>query len=210
MKVVSPFGDFAASTIAVEFDLAGIEADGMFREKISVTGLTVPPAIVPAWAQPVLPNEVSFDFTASDFDLAAPVKMFIEGFDLTAPDPLGKLADGQMQAAFFGKGPIGLALAPSHIKGEGYEIGYEGDMQVTAGLPPTGKAKVTASGLDKIEAALSAAPPEEAQQPLMMLQMAKMLAKPGSNGESVWEIDASQPGAVSINGQSMGGPAPQQ
>jgi hypothetical protein len=136
--------------------MSGLEADGRFREMVNITGLTVPEAIIPPWALPVIPQEVSFDFTASDFDLAAPAKMIIEGFDLTAADPMEKVDPKAMQPAFFAGSPIALALAPSHIKGDGYEIGYQGAMQASPDAPPSGSAKITASGLDKIEAALNA------------------------------------------------------
>ena len=212
LKVVSPFGEFTASNVAAEIGLSGIEADGRFREMVRITGLKVPEAIVPPWALPVIPSEVSFDIAASQFDLAAPAKMIIEGFDLTAADPMAKINPEQMRAAFFTDGPIALELAPSQIKGEGYQIDYQGQMQLPADTPPGGTARISASGLDKIEAALNAAPPEQAQQPLMMLQMAKMLSKPGASGEMVWEIDASKPGGpITVNGQQVGGgPAPQQ
>ncbi|RCW81028.1 hypothetical protein [Paracoccus lutimaris] len=212
LKVVSPFGEFTASNVGAEIGLSGVEADGRFREMVRITGLKIPEAIVPPWALPVIPQEVSFDFTASQFDLAAPVKMIIEGFDLTAADPIAKVDPVQLKAAFFAGSPIALELAPSQIKGEGYQIDYQGQMQLPADTPPGGTARISASGLDKIEAALNAAPPEQAQQPLMMLQMAKMLSKPGASGEMVWEIDASTPGGpISVNGQQVGGgPAPQQ
>ena len=212
LKVVSPIGEFTASNIAAEVGMSGIEADGRVREMVRITGLKVPETIVPPWALPVIPNEVSFDLSVSRFDLAAPVKMIIEGFDLTAGDPIGKVDVEQLKAAFFAGNPVALELAPSQIKGEGYQIDYQGQMQLPADTPPGGTARISATGLDKIEAALNAAPPEQAQQPLMMLQMAKMLSKPGASGEMIWEIDASTPGGpISVNGQQVaGGPAPQQ
>lgn len=211
LKVVTPFGEFGAGQMSAEFELSGVETDGRFREMVNITGLTVPEEIIPPWALPVIPQEVSFDIAASDFNLAAPAKMIIEGFDLTAVDPMEKVDPEAMQAAFFSAGPVALALAPSHIKGDGYEIGYQGAMQAGPDAPPSVTAKITASGLDKIEAALNAAPPEQAQQPLMMLQMAKMLGKAGASGEMVWEIDATDPnGAISVNGQQVAGGTPPQ
>jgi hypothetical protein len=211
LKVVSPFGEFGAATVTAEFGMSGLKADGRFREMVNISGLTAPEAIIPPWALPVMPQEISFDFTASDFDLAAPAKMIIEGFDLTAADPMEKVDPKAMQPAFFAGSPIALALAPSHIKGDGYEIGYQGAMQASPDAPPNGSAKITASGLDKIEAALNTAPPEQGQQPLMMLQMAKMLGKAGASGEMVWEIDATDPnGAILVNGQQVAGGTPPQ
>ncbi|WP_374636168.1 hypothetical protein [Paracoccus sp. (in: a-proteobacteria)] len=211
LKVVTPFGEFGAAEVGGEFGLSGVEGEGRFREMVNITGLTVPEAIIPPWALPVVPQEVSFDFTASDFNLAAPAKMIIEGFDLTLMDPMVNVDPDALQTAFFAGSPVALALAPSHIKGDGYEIGYEGAMQAGPDAPPSGSAKITASGLDKIEAALNAAPPEQAQQPLMMLQMAKMLGKAGASGELVWEIDATDPnGAILVNGQQVAGGTPPQ
>ncbi|HRM76473.1 MAG TPA: LuxR C-terminal-related transcriptional regulator, partial [Paracoccus sp. (in: a-proteobacteria)] len=84
-------------------------------------------------------------------------------------------------------------------------------LQASPDAPPNGSAKITASGLDKIEAALNTAPPEQGQQPLMMLQMAKMLGKAGASGEMVWEIDATDPnGAILVNGQQVAGGTPPQ
>lgn len=213
LKVVSPFGEFGAAEVTAEFNLSGVVADGKFREMISLSGLTVPGAIIPPWALPLIPQEISLDFSASEFNLAAPARMLIEGFDLTAADPTGTIDPDQMSAAFFDGGPALLALAPSHIKGDGYELGVQGEMQASDTVAPTGTARISAAGLDKVEAVLNAAPPEMAQQPLMMLQMAKMLGKPGASGEMLWEIDASDPnGVILVNGQQVAGgaPAPQQ
>ena len=210
-KVLSPFGEFGASMMAVEFGMSGLETDGRFREMLTFSGLTVPEAIMPPWALPLVPQEIMLDFSASDFNLAAPAKMIIEGFDLTADHPMAKVDPAQLGTAFFDGGPALLALAPGHIKGDGYEIGYQGEMKVSDTAAPNGIATISATGLDKIEAALNAAPPEQAQQPLMMLQMAKMLGKPGASGDLVWEIDATDPnGAISVNGQMVAGGTPPQ
>lgn len=212
MKIGSPFGEFGIGSAIAQIDMSGVEAEGKFREMVTLGGLKVPAGLAPQWAQPILPTEISFDFSVSGFNLAAPAKLIIEGFDLKAELPLEKVSAEQLQSAFFGGKPVLLGLAPSAIKGEGYEIGYQGEASIDPNLPPAMKAKVTATGLDKIQAALQAAPPEQAQQPLMMLQMAQMMGKPGPNGELVWDIDATDPsGAVSVNGTVMGGaPAPQQ
>lgn len=60
-------------------------------------------------------------------------------------------------------------------------------------------------GLDKVEAALAAAPQEEAGQPLMMLRMARAMAKPGASGEHLWDIQMPEGGGpFTVNGQPMG------
>ncbi|MEO6299753.1 MAG: hypothetical protein ABIV25_06645, partial [Paracoccaceae bacterium] len=71
---------------------------------------------------------------------------------------------------------------------------------------PTGTAKITLTGIDKLNAALANAPDDIKGQATMGIGMAQGMAKPGDNGALVWEIDASRPGSLSVNGtQMMGG-----
>lgn len=211
MKITSPVGEFGLASASIGVGLSGATSDGRFAEKLVLSGLTVPSGVLPDWAVPILPQEVSLDFAASDFDLAAPAKLLIEGFDLTAEDPLAKLTPDTMLPALLPNGKAALKLAPSQIKGEGYQIDYRGDMAVGPGTAPVGAALIEAQGLDKVEAALAAAPPEQAGQPLMMLRMARAMSKPGDGGNAVWDIQMPEGGQITVNGQPMGPPpAPQQ
>ena len=70
---------------------------------------------------------------------------------------------------------------------------------------PTGTAKVTLAGADKLTAALGAAPAEIKGQAMMGFGMAQGLAKT-EDGKLVWEIDATKSGSILVNGTSvMGG-----
>lgn len=211
MKITSPMGEFGLASAKMAVGLSGATPDGRFAETLVLSGLTVPPGVLPDWAVPILPQEVSVDFAASDFNLAAPAKLLIEGFDLNAPEPLAKLTPEVMLPALLPGGKAALKLAPSQIKGEGYQIDYRGDMAVGPGTTPVGQALIEAQGLDKVESALAAAPPEQAGQPLMMLRMARALSKPGDGGNAVWDIQMPEGGQITVNGQPMGPPpAPQQ
>lgn len=211
LKISSPVGEFGIALAKVGVGLSGAMPDGHFSEKLVLSGLTVPSGVLPDWAVPILPQEVSLDFAASDFDLAAPAKLLIEGFDLNADNPLEKLTPELLLPALLPGGNVTLKLAPSQIKGEGYQIDYRGDMAAGPGTMPVGQALIQAQGLDKVEAALSAAPPEQASEPLMMLRMARALSKPGDGGNAVWDIQMPEGGQITVNGQPMGPPpAPQQ
>lgn len=211
LKITSPIGEFGLASAQLGVGLSGATPDGRFAEKLVLSGLTVPPGVLPDWAVPILPQELSLDFAASDFDLAAPAKLLIESFDLTAEAPLAKLSPQQMQQALLPDGKAALKLAPSQIKGDGYQIDYRADLAVGPATMPVGGALISAQGLDKIEAALAAAPPEQAGQPLMMLRMARAMSKPGEGGDAVWDIQMPEGGQITVNGQPMGPPpAPQQ
>ncbi|WP_449044648.1 hypothetical protein [Paracoccus versutus] len=205
LKIGSPLGEFGLASTKVTVGLSGATADGRLHERVALSGVTVPEGVLPPWVEPILPQEVTLDFTASGFDLAAPAKMLIEGFDLAAEEPFARLVPEQLQAALLPGGTADLKLAPSQIKGDGYQIDYRADIAAGPGAAPTGAALISATGLDKVEAALAAAPPEEAAQPLMMLRMARAMAKPGASGENVWDIQMPEGGGpFTVNGQPMG------
>ena len=211
MKIGSPVGEFGLASATLGVGLSGATSDGRFAEKLVLSGLSVPDGVLPPWVAPILPQEVTLDFTASDFDLAAPARLIIESFDLNAPEPLAKLSPEAMLPALLPDGKAALKLAPSQIKGDGYQIDYKADVAVGPGTMPVGAALISATGLDKVEAALAAAPPEQAQQPLMMLRMARAMSKPGDGGDAVWDIQMPEGGQITVNGQPMGPPpAPQQ
>ncbi|WP_418024254.1 hypothetical protein ACNKFW_10120 [Paracoccus sp. TD-10] len=205
LKIGSPLGEFGLASTKVAIGLSGATADGRLHERVALSGLTVPEGVLPPWAVPILPQEVTLDFTASGFDLAAPAKMLIEGFDLAADEPFARLVPEQLQAALLPRGTADLTLAPSQIKGDGYRIDYRADIAAGPGAAPTGAVLISAMGLDKVEAALAAAPQEEAGQPLMMLRMARAMAKPGASGEYLWDIQMPEGGGpFTVNGQPMG------
>lgn len=206
IKVASPMGEVAISQAMVTVELAGAVSDGKFREAIGLSGLTLPPGVVPDWALPVVPQEVRIDVQVTDFDARAGVTALLDLLDLPAGAEPDEAMNAQISAAFLPGNSITLGLMPSGLAGDGYELTVEGDMVVPMDMPiPTGKALITLSGIDKLQAALAAAPPEMQGEAMMMVGMAQGMAKPGPNGELVWEIDASMPGMLSVNGMPMMG-----
>ena len=204
LTVTTPVGMFAAETAAATVDMNGIVADGKFREAISVAGLTMPDGLVPAWAIDLVPDSFALDFMASRFNLADPAALFIGAFDLAAPTPVDDATGAQMLAALLPDGVVDITLAPGNVTSGLYDLRFEGAM--TAGPEtevPTGQAKVTLSGMTAIEAALNAAPPEVSGQILPMLGMAKGMAKAGDEGKLIWEVDATTPGTLVVNGVDL-------
>ncbi|AGT08631.1 hypothetical protein [Paracoccus aminophilus] len=210
VSITSPYGNFGVDRLGVQLAVSGATPDGHLREKLSFDKLTVPEGLLPEWGVPLLPEQLNFEFDIKGFDLAAPAKMVIAAFDLNDKhDPLGKLDKDAVSKAFLPNGKLAVSLIDSNIAGKDYNIKYSADLQTgfEDGDIPTGTAKISATGLDNVQAALQAAPQELAGQPLMMLTMARALAKPGiDKGEQVWAIDATTPGVVKVNDMPIGGP----
>lgn len=205
LTVDTPMGQAGIDEASFIADMNGAVSDGKFREAISVAGLTLPPGLVPDWAAPVLPQKVSLDVQVTDFDAAAALTLAIgvlDKDDPSAPDPA---FGGLFQAALMPKGTVTITLNPGAVTGDGYELSYQGSMVAGPNAPmPTGTATVTLTGADKLQAAINAAPDEMKAQAMMGFGMVQGMAK--TEGDMlVWQIDASKPGALSVNGTPLMG-----
>ena len=207
VAVVTPMGNVRIADLGFGVDLNGVVPDGKFRESISVTGLSLPEGVIPAWAVPILPQKVSFDIQVTDFDAAAAATVALGLFDLPDGAKPDAAFDQAMMTALLPKGAVTIGMNPGAVSGDGYELTYQGSMVAGPDMSvPTGKATITLTGIDKLQAALAAAPDDIKGQAMLGVGMAQGMAKPGDNGSLVWEIEASKPGSLSVNGtQMMGG-----
>ncbi len=205
VMVNSPVGIFGLAEVGVDVEMNGAVPDGLFREALSFKGLTLPEGVVPPFALALVPDEFSIDGTVSGFDPAAAAKLALTMFDLPegAQPPEG--FDLQMLAALMPTGAVDFTLAPGGAKNATYALTYEGAMSAGMGGMPTGTAKITLVGVDAIMAALNEAPPEMSGSFIPVLGMAQALGQPGPDGALVWDIDATTPGSVKVNGMDMMG-----
>ena len=201
--VTTPFGPIGIAEMGISVEANGVVADGMLREAFSLSGLTLPDGMLPPWAEPLLPQEMSLDVTASNFDLAAPAAILLGMLDLAdgaEPDPM---LDQMLLAALLPDGVVDITLAATGLSNEVYDLTMAGEMSAGPASMPTGTATVTLDGIDAVLAALNAAPDDIKGQILPMIGMAQGMATTGGQGELVWEIDASQPGTLLVNGTDM-------
>lgn len=203
----TPMGPAALQEMGFTLDMNGAVADGKFREAISLKGLTLPEGLVPPFAAPLVPSDLSLDVTASRFDLAAAAKLGLGLLDLPAgaTPPLG--FEAEMMSAVLPEGTVDIALAPGKTNAPAYRLTYEGALTVGPNMPmPVGKARIGLTGIDRINEAVMASPPEMGMQDMApMLGMAQMMAQQGVDGELIWEIETTEAGGLLINGQNMMG-----
>lgn len=200
----TPIGPVTLSSMGVEVEANGIVADGMVREALSLDGLVLPPGLVPEWAAALVPQKTALDVKVSGFDLANPVGQILAAFDLTKPEPVEQAFLDSLLPAFLPNGTVDITLAPGETVAPAFTLGYEGAMKAgPAQEIPSGKAKISLKGYDAIVAALSDAPPEVGQQMLPALTLIRGMAQ--QVGDTlVWDIDASTPGTMLVNGNDLG------
>lgn len=205
ISVASPMGIFALGDAGFALDMGGVVPEGRLREAITLRGLTLPEGMVPPFAMALVPQEIAIDVTVSRFDPAAAVQVALGMMDLPDGTPLPEGFDMQMLMALMPEGAVDITLAPGGMRNTSYDLSYEGAMSAGMGGMPTGSATLTLAGIDAIMAALAAAPPEMAGQVLPFVGMAQAMGQPGPDGALVWQIDASTPGSLLINGMDMMG-----
>jgi hypothetical protein len=205
ISVTSPVGTFTADSLEVEVDVNGAVADGRLREAIEISGLSVPAGIAPPWAEPLIPTDLRFDFEISNFNLADPLMAMITAFDLSKPQPFDPGYEFQLIGAFLPTGAMDVTFLPTAVSNDMYSVTLEGALSAGMGGMPIGQGVVTAKGLDEVQAALQSAPADVRGEVLGPLGMAMGLSQPGPDGSVVWEIDATKPGTLKINGMDMMG-----
>lgn len=206
LSVETPMGMFGATAAGVEVEANGVVEDGKLREALSFDGLTIPAGIAPDWSADLIPTKLSLDFALTRFNLAAPMDMILTAMDLTKNPPMDESKSAELLAALLPDGAFDVTIAPGGVTAAAYGLTYEGNMSISpAGGMPVGKAKLTLSGIDKIQAALDKAPDDQKGQILPMLGMAQGMGQPGDNGELVWNLEATAEGAMMVNGMNMGG-----
>ena len=206
VTVVTPMGNVGIAELGIAIDMNGLVKDGKVREAISISGLTLPEGVIPAWAIPILPKNASFDFQVTDFDAAAAATVALGLFDLAPGAEPDEAFNQAMLKALLPDGTVAIGLNPGAIAGDGYELTYQGEMIAGPDMAvPTGKATITLTGIETLQAAMAAAPDDIKGQAMMGVGMAQGMAKQEGD-KLVWEIDALTPGSLSVNGtQMMGG-----
>ena len=204
LSVDTPMGMFGLQEASGLVALNGLTSDGLGREGFTLTGLTLPPGLVPDWAMPMLPAKASLDVQVSGFDAAAMAQTLLSVLDLPdGQDPAPSFEDDVL-ASLMPQGVVTIGLNPGAVEGEGYKLTYEGSMEVGPETEiPTGSAKVTLTGIQVLLDGMNAAPDDMKMQAMMGLGAMRGLAKPGEDGALVWEVDATTPGVVLVNGMDL-------
>lgn len=202
VSVASPMGPVGMESLTAVVDLNGVVKDGKARESLSVTGLTVPPAIVPPWATTLVPKNMTFDFQASGFDLAAPAALILAAIDFAKDPSLPAGFEATLLPVTLPKGTVDITLNPTSISNDLYTVSAEGTMTAGPSTPiPSGKGTIKFKGIDDVMKVIQAAPPEaglQAGTPVILL--AKGLAKAEADGSLSWLIESAGDGKVLVNG----------
>jgi hypothetical protein len=204
LEVQTPMGPASAEKVNFGLDLNGAVKDGKFAESFGVEGLALPPGLAPAWATSLLPKNTSFGFTVSGYDAEAVAMANIVALDLSKDPPLPKTLEDQMLALLLPKGTAEISFSKTGISNDTYFLNAEGSFAAGPAAVPSGKAHVTAKGLDDVLKTIQASPPEAGlQEDAAVIIVAKGIGKAEPDGSLSWDVQATPDGKILVNGTDM-------
>ena len=199
--VLSPLGTFGVDKVGVTFEANGAVKDGKFAESLSFEGLSVPANIVPAWASSLVTKNFNIGFAVTGYDLESAAKAEIAAADFTKDPPISKEIENKIGELLLPKGAVNVVLSNTMISNDTYKITIDGAMDAGPNAKPSGKAHITAKGLDDIMKAMQAAPPESGiQGGAAVIVVAKGMGKAESDGSTSWDVEATPDGKITVNG----------
>lgn len=216
LNIATAMGAFALSGVSGDVNMNGAVKDGFVRERLAFNGLAMPPGLVPAWAQELVPTSLGMDFSLAGFDLDTPARAAIAQFDLSKDPPLPPETGQMMMPALVPTNALAITFGASEIAAPAYSLSYDGTLNASLVGFPTGKFNVRLKGMDAIMAKVQAAAVSDpsAAQAFAGLIAAKGMGKAEADGSLSYAIDIQPMGQVLVNGVNVtamaGAPQPQQ
>lgn len=200
--VETPLGNTRIAKLGLTETVNGIVPEGLLEIGLSIGAIEPPPALTPPWAGALIPKDSALGFRLTGYDLERFVRAVVAKLDLNDPKA-SELSTDETVATLVPSGKLTVDLTPAKFTNDLYTLGWTGKVEID---PKTsfvsGKATVTAKGLDKVAQLLSKQ--TDTVQYATMLFAAKAMAKP-VDGNDVWELEFDSAGGFSVNGQKLGG-----
>jgi hypothetical protein len=206
VEIMTPVGPVTAASFGYDISMTGAVPDGKIAYGLRLDALALSPGMVPPFAEALIPQSVSMTFGVESYDGAAAAQKLLGLFDLAPGSAPGPEFEGELLQALLPDGSVDIVLSPGSVANATYTLTYEGRMQAGPNMMmPTGTAKITATGYDAAMAALDGAPDEVKMELLPAMGIARQFATEQADGSLVWDIDASVPGTLKVNGMDLMG-----
>lgn len=200
MSVDTPVGTFRAKNFSETLALSGLTKQAAATIGLGYDDLELP-AIVPGWAQKLVPTKGRVEFGVKDVDADGLARLAIAKFDAAKTPPIPSDAEQDFLNVLLAGAPHFL-INPSSLANGGLDVKFEGDMSL---LPKqAGKFTISSSGLDEVSLAIANSDMPDKDKAALAVTFIKGLAKSGADGRLLWEIEFDTTGpSLKVNGQSM-------
>lgn len=152
IEVETPVGFGTIGHLEGAVDLTGATNTGDAELRLVLNGLEVHSLFIPAWANRLVPRELTVRAKGSGWDAASALAVFLARADFAAGTPLDDAATAELRTKLLPHDGVEIDLAGNRAKASDWDLGLDGKLTAApAGL--SGTVTVRAQGL---EAAISA------------------------------------------------------
>ena len=206
IEVETPVGFGGIGRLEGTVDLTGATATGDAELDMSLTGLEVHSLFIPAWANRLIPRELTVRAKGAGWDAAAALALILDRADFASGTPLDDAATAQLLAKLLPRGGVTLDLAGNRARANDWDLTLDGTLTAApSGL--TGSITVRAQGLETAISALRDPDAgDQGRQAADQLSIAMTFAE-RRDGALFWTFEF-QGEAVSVNGRSITDAAP--
>jgi len=205
ISVTTPFGEGGLQKLGYFVKLAGPAKAMNFDVGLNAAKLTLATGLVPEDYIAFIPDSVDFQVQVPDLNFSALTEVFQET-DFSKHDG-AEAVDAKLQKAMFPDGTVTINYPKISAVSSLYDVEASGSMKGWLDEKDRVSMKMTvfARDLDKTIAAVqeAAKTKPDLSQLSFGLMMAKGFAKTDTDGRARWDIDLSDSGSVTVNGQVM-------
>ena len=200
----SPLGTFAAQAASLRLDLNGLVADGRVGSEFKLDALSIPPGLVPTWAEGLVPTQVAVSEALTGFRLDAAAEKVVDSFDLNGAEPIPPAVQKDLQTLVGSLDQLVLTVAPSRLTSALLDAKFEGQVRWKQPTPEV-HMKVALSGVDRAikDIQSKGGDDEHARQLVAVMLVAKGFGKAESDGSLTWDITPDPSGGFLVNGVAL-------
>lgn len=201
VELETPVGFATLGRVDLTMVATGATTDGTVDFRTTLSGLKVGSLFIPAWAGRLIPSDLEIRGSATGWNAAAPLAIFLDRADFAADKPLSDEIAAEMAAKALPKGVVEIVFEGNRVAAKEWDLKIDGRM--TAGpAGASGTVTARATGLEQAIAALrDPKAGDGGKQAADQLTLALSLAEQ-KDGAAVWRIDF-EGDRVSINGREV-------
>lgn len=201
IEVETPVGFGGAGHMEATIDMAGAVAEGDADVTIALTGFEMHSLFVPAWANRLVPRDLTVHGKVASWDAAAALATFLDRADFAAEKPVDDATAGEILTRLLPKGRVTIDLSGNRIASSDWDVTLDGRLSVgPAGAD--GDITIRAKGLETAITALrDPAAGDAGRKAADELSIALSFAE-NNDGTLVWHFGF-RGEEITVNGRSI-------
>lgn len=201
IEIETPVGFGGAGHMEATVDLTGAVAAGDADVTVALTGFEIHSLFIPAWANRLVPRDLTVHGKVAGWDAAAALSTFLDRADFAAAKPVDDATAGEILARLLPEGGVTIDLSGNRVASNDWDVTLDGRLSVgPAGAD--GDITIRAKGLETAVSALrDPAAGDAGRKAADELAIALSFAE-SNDGTLVWRFGF-RGEEITVNGRSI-------